>query len=68
MSRITFNVRELRCGRSRAEQVYSASLKFPREKLEEAISSVFRADRDLKGSRPDDRIVMEDFVLRLTRA
>lgn len=54
--------------RSRAEQVYNASLKFPQEKLEEAISSVFRADRDLKGSRPDDRIVMEDFVLRLTRA
>jgi DNA polymerase-3 subunit delta len=54
--------------RSRAEQVYNASLKFPREKLEEAISSVFRADRDLKGSRPDDRIVMENFVLRLTRA
>jgi DNA polymerase-3 subunit delta len=53
--------------RSRAEQVYNASLKFPQEKLEEAISSVFRADRDLKGSRPDDRIVMEDFVLRLTR-
>ena len=54
--------------RSRAEQVYNASLKFPQEKLEEAIRSVFRADRDLKGSRPDDRIVMEDFVLRLTRA
>ena len=54
--------------RSRAEQVYNASLKFPQEKLEEAIGSVFRADRDLKGSRPDDRIVMEDFVLRLTRA
>jgi DNA polymerase-3 subunit delta len=52
--------------RTRAEQVYSASLKFPKEKLEQAISLVFRADRDLKGSRPDDRIVMEDFVLRLT--
>lgn len=52
--------------RARAEQVYNASLKFPKEKLETAISLVFRADRDLKGSRPDDRIVMEDFVLRLT--
>jgi len=54
--------------RSRAEQVYNASLKFPQEKLEEAIRLVFRTDRDLKGSRPDDRIVMEDFILRLTRA
>jgi DNA polymerase-3 subunit delta len=52
--------------RARAEQVYNASLKFPKEKLETAISLVFRADRDMKGSRPDDRIVMEDFVLRLT--
>jgi DNA polymerase-3 subunit delta len=52
--------------RARAEQVYNTSLKFPKEKLETAISLVFRADRDLKGSRPDDRIVMEDFVLRLT--
>jgi DNA polymerase-3 subunit delta len=52
--------------RARAEQVYNASLKFPKEKLETAISLVFQADRDLKGSRPDDRIVMEDFVLRLT--
>lgn len=52
--------------RTRAEQVYNTSLKFPREKLEQAISLVFRADRDLKGSRPDDRLVLEDFVLRLT--
>ncbi|MGO9240499.1 MAG: DNA polymerase III subunit delta [Bryobacteraceae bacterium] len=52
--------------RTRAEQVYNASLKFPRETLEQAISLVFRADRDLKGNRPDDRIVLEDFVLRLT--
>jgi len=53
--------------RSRAEQIYTASSKFSREKLEEGIQSVFRADRDLKSSRPDDRLVMEEFVLRLTR-
>ena len=52
--------------RARAEQVYNTSLKFPKDKLEAAITLVFQADRDLKGSRPDDRIVMEDFVLRLT--
>jgi DNA polymerase-3 subunit delta len=53
--------------RSRAEQIYTASARFPKEKLEEAIRSVFAADRDLKSTRPDDRLVMEDFVLRLTR-
>ena len=47
--------------RTRAEQVYNTSLKFPRESWRQAISLVFRADRDLKGNRPDDRIVMEDF-------
>lgn len=53
--------------RSRAEQIYTASARFPLEKLEEAIRLVFAADRDLKSTRPDDRLVMEDFVLRLTR-
>jgi DNA polymerase-3 subunit delta len=52
--------------RSKSEQVYNASLKFPREKLEAAISLVFETDRALKGNRPDDRIIVEDFVLRLT--
>jgi DNA polymerase III subunit delta len=52
--------------RSRAVQIYAASAKFPKKKLEEALRSVFRADRDLKSTRPDDRLVMEEFVLRLT--
>jgi len=53
--------------RARAEQIYSASERFSRERLEEGIGLVFRADRDLKSSRADDRVVMEEFVLRLTR-
>ncbi|HNY40542.1 MAG TPA: DNA polymerase III subunit delta [Bryobacteraceae bacterium] len=52
--------------RSRAEQIHAAAQRFSKEKLEEGIGLVFRADRDMKGSRPDDRIVMEDFVFRLT--
>jgi DNA polymerase-3 subunit delta len=52
--------------RSRAEQIHAAAQRFSMEKLEEGIGLVFRADRDMKGSRPDDRIVMEDFVFRLT--
>ncbi len=52
--------------RARAEQIYTASSRFPQEKLEQGIQLVFRADRDLKSARVDDRIVMEDFVFRLT--
>lgn len=52
--------------RSRAEQIHAAAQRFSVEKLEEGIGLVFKADRDMKGSRPDDRIVMEDFVFRLT--
>lgn len=54
--------------RARAEQIHTAASRFDKARLEEAIQLVFRADRDLKGARADDRIVMEDFVLRLTRA
>lgn len=53
--------------RARAEQIHAASQKFSAERLEEGIQLVFRADRDLKSSRADDRVVMEEFVLRLTR-
>jgi DNA polymerase-3 subunit delta len=53
--------------RARAEQIYTTSSRFSKERLEEAIQLVFRADRAMKSSRPDDRIVMEDFVLKLTR-
>jgi DNA polymerase-3 subunit delta len=52
--------------RSRAEQVWTASARFPKSKLEEGIDLVFGADRDLKGIRPDDRVVLESFVFRLT--
>lgn len=54
--------------RSRAEQVALAAARFEKPRLEEAIQLVFRADRDLKGARAGDRIVLEDFLLRLTRA
>jgi DNA polymerase-3 subunit delta len=53
--------------RSRAEQIYTASARFSPEKLKEGLQLVFRADKDLKSSRVDDRIVMEEFVLHLTK-
>jgi len=53
--------------RARAEQIYTAASRFPKEKLQKALELVFKADRDMKSARVDDRIVMEDFVLQLTR-
>ena len=51
---------------SRAEQVYQTVSKFSREKLERGMKLIFAADRDLRSARPDDRIIMERFVLELT--
>ncbi len=52
--------------RQRAEQVQHTMSAFSKEKLERAIDRVFAADRALRDTRPDDRIVMEEFVLGLT--
>ena len=51
---------------SRAEQVFQTVSKFSREQLESGMKLIFAADRDLRSARPDDRIVMERFVLELT--
>jgi len=51
---------------SRAEQVFQTLSKFSREQLECGMKLIFAADRDLRSARPDDRIVMERFVLELT--
>jgi DNA polymerase III delta subunit len=40
--------------------------KFSKVQLERAMQLTFEADRDLRSARPDDRIVMEQFILRLT--
>jgi DNA polymerase-3 subunit delta len=51
---------------SRAEQVYQTMSRFSKSQLEKALELIFVADRDLRSARPDDRIVMERFVLELT--
>jgi len=51
---------------SRAEQVFQTVSKFSRDQLERGMKLIFAADRDLRSARPDDRIVMERFVLELT--
>ena len=51
---------------SRSEQVLQTVTKFSREQLELGLKLIFQADRDLRSARPDDRIVIENFILKLT--
>ncbi len=51
---------------SRAEQVWQTVAKFSKAQIERALKLIFEADRGLRDARPDDRIVMEQFVLKLT--
>jgi len=50
----------------RARQVEQTAAAFSRERLERAVVKLFETDRGLRDARPDDRIVMEQFVLKLT--
>jgi DNA polymerase III subunit delta len=52
---------------ARAEQIYQTVGKFSKEQLELGLKLIFRADRDMRSARPDDRIVMEKFIFELTR-
>ena len=56
----------IRIWRERAEQVRQTLSVFPKDKLELAIKKTFTADRALRDTRPDDRIVMEELILSLT--
>jgi DNA polymerase-3 subunit delta len=50
---------------SRAEQVWSTANKFSKDQLERGLKLIFEADRDLRSARPDDRTIIESFVIRL---
>jgi DNA polymerase-3 subunit delta len=50
---------------SRAEQIYQTVAKFGKAQLERALKLIFEADKGLRDARPDDRIVMEQFILKL---
>jgi DNA polymerase III subunit delta len=56
----------VRIWRDRAEQVRQTMGVFSKDKLELAIKKTFAADRALRDTRPDDRIVMEELILALT--
>ena len=51
---------------SRAEQVYQTMSKFSAQQLQRALKLIFEADRGLRDARPDDRVIMEQFVIALT--
>jgi DNA polymerase III subunit delta len=51
---------------SRAEQIYQTASRFGGGQLKRALLAIYEADKGLRDARPDDRIVMERFVLKLT--
>ena len=61
-----FSQRGIPMWRSRAEQVAQTAQVFSAEKLGKAIVEVFEADRGMRDIRPDDRTVMEKFILSIT--
>jgi len=62
-----FTKQGIRIWRDRADQIYQTVTAFPKEKLALAIEKTYGADRALRDTRPDDRVVMEAFVFSLTR-
>ena len=51
---------------SRADQVQQTAARFSQPQIERALRLIFEADRGFRDARPDDRIVMEQFILKLT--
>lgn len=51
---------------SRTEQVLQTVSRFTRPQIERALKLIAETDRGLRDARPDDRIVMEQFLLKLT--
>lgn len=61
-----FTQQGIRIWRDRAEQIAQTVSAFPRARLERAVEKIFQADKALRDTRPDDRVVMEEFVLDVT--
>jgi DNA polymerase-3 subunit delta len=54
--------------RSRAEQVAQTASVFPAPRLRQALIQLYETDKGLRDARPDDRVIMEKFVMDLTAA
>jgi DNA polymerase-3 subunit delta len=61
-----FTKQGIRIWRDRAEQIYQTVAAFSGARLARAIQLVSCADRALRDTRPDDRVVMERLVFGLT--
>jgi DNA polymerase-3 subunit delta len=61
-----FNKLGARIWPERARQIEQTVEAFPQARLERAVVKLFEADRGLRDTRPDDRIVMENLILELT--
>ncbi len=51
---------------SRADQIAQTVSRFSQSQLENAVKLISQADRRLRDARPDDRSIMEQFVVELT--
>jgi DNA polymerase III subunit delta len=61
-----FNRLGARIWPERARQIEQTVEAFPKARLEQAVAKLFQADRALRDTRPDDRVVMEELVLSMT--
>ena len=61
-----FTRQGVRMWRDRAEQLMRTADAFPSAQLERALQAIYQADKGLRDTRPDDRVVMESLVLSLT--
>ena len=61
-----FSKHGVRIWRDRAEQLMRTAESFSRAQLEQALQRIYAADKGLRDTRPDDRVVMEMLVLEMT--
>ncbi|HEY2012380.1 MAG TPA: DNA polymerase III subunit delta [Bryobacteraceae bacterium] len=50
---------------SRAEQVSQTAAKFSKQQLERGMGLIYSADKAMRDTHPDDRVVMEQFIVQL---
>ena len=50
---------------ARAEQIYQTMSKFNRSQLDRAVSLIYQADKSMRDRPPDERTVMEQFIVEL---
>jgi DNA polymerase III subunit delta len=62
-----FTRQGVRMWRDRAEQLMRTADAFTSAQLQRALQVIYQADKGLRDTRPDDRVVMESLVLALTK-